>query len=163
MTCVQTKIGTLIRDASERSGSAFPEMDLRLEIDENLPSADVDATRISQVLDNLLSNAYKYAPGSTVVISVKNDDGNIRIEVKDFGPGIPTEHIPHLFERFFRVPGETTSVRGTGLGLYICRKIVEAHGGKIGLYSKVKEGSTFYFTLPVIKTAKKNESERDDD
>lgn len=163
MTVVPTRIGTLIRDASERTISAYPEMDLRLEIDEDLPSADVDATRISQVLDNLLSNAHKYAPESTVVISVKNVDDSIRVEVKDYGPGIPTEHIPHLFERFFRVPGESSTVRGTGLGLYICRKIIEAHGGKIGVNSKVDEGSTFYFTVPTIKTTEKDESERDDE
>lgn len=163
MTIVPTRIGTLIRDASERSMSAYPEMDLRLEIDENLPSADVDATRVSQVLDNLLSNAHKYAPESTVVIRVKNVDDFLRVEVKDYGPGIPTEHIPHLFERFFRVPGETSTVRGTGLGLYICRKIIEAHGGKIGVTSKVNEGSTFYFTLPATKTIEKEESEKDDD
>jgi signal transduction histidine kinase len=138
-------------------------MDLRQEIDEDLPSADVDATRISQVLDNLLSNAHKYAPESTVVISVKNVDDSIRVEVKDYGPGIPTEHIPHLFERFFRVPGESSTVRGTGLGLYICRKIIEAHGGKIGVISKVEEGSTFYFTLPAIKITEHDESEKDDE
>ena len=163
MTVVPTRIGTLIRDASERTMSAYPEMDLRLEIDENLPSADVDATRVSQVLDNLLSNAYKYAPESTVVIRVKNFEDHIRVEVKDFGPGIPTEHIPHLFERFFRVPGETSTVRGTGLGLYICRKIIEAHGGKIGVNSKVNEGSTFYFTIPTVNITEKEEAERDDD
>jgi signal transduction histidine kinase len=163
MTVVPTRIGTLIRDASERTMSAYPEMDLRQEIDEDLPSADVDATRISQVLDNLLSNAHKYAPESTVVISVKNVDDSIRVEVKDYGPGIPTEHIPHLFERFFRVPGESSTVRGTGLGLYICRKIIEAHGGKIGVISKVEEGSTFYFTLPAIKITEHDESEKDDE
>jgi signal transduction histidine kinase len=163
MTVVPTRIGTLIRDASERTMSAFPEMDLRLEIDENLPTTDVDATRISQVLDNLLSNAHKYAPESTVVISVGNVDDSVRVEVKDYGPGIPTEHVPHLFERFFRVPGESSTVRGTGLGLYICRKIIEAHGGKIGVNSKVEEGSTFYFTLPTIKTDEIEESEKDDE
>jgi len=163
MTCVPTRIATLIRDASERTKSAHPEMDLRLEIEENLPSADVDATRISQVLDNLLSNAHKYAPDSTVTIVVKNLDDNIRIEVKDFGPGIPTEHIPHLFERFYRVPGETSTIRGTGLGLYICRKIVEAHSGKIGVHSKLDEGSTFYFSLPAIAIAETNNSEKDDE
>lgn len=163
MTVVSTRIGTLIRDAAERTMSAYPDMDLRLEIDEELPSAEVDATRISQVLDNLLSNAHKYAPESTVVVRVKNVDDTIRVEVKDFGPGIPTEHIPHLFERFFRVPGEASTVRGTGLGLYICRKIIEAHGGKIGVHSKVDEGSTFYFTLPAIKPTELDETEKDDE
>lgn len=163
MSVVPTRIGALIRDASERTMSAYPDMDLRLEIDEDLPSTEVDATRISQVLDNLLSNAHKYAPESTVLIRVQNVDSTIRVEVKDFGPGIPTEHIPHLFERFFRVPGEASTVRGTGLGLYICRKIIEAHGGKIGVHSKVDEGSTFYFTLPTIKPTEIDETEKDDE
>jgi signal transduction histidine kinase len=72
----------------------------------------------------------------------------VRVEVEDLGPGIPAEHAPRLFERFFRVPGPSLGVRGTGLGLYICRKIVEAHGGVIGLESSQPSGSRFFFTLP---------------
>jgi signal transduction histidine kinase len=125
-------------------------MDLRMEISENLAPVDIDATRISQVFDNLLSNAYKYAPGSTVVVKAKNRGDHIRLEVIDNGPGIHSDHIPHLFERFYRVPGNTNTVRGTGLGLYICRKIVEAHGGEIGVETEPEKGSTFFFTLPTV-------------
>lgn len=163
MTTEPTRISTLIRDTAERTRSAYPEMDLRLEIDEDLPPAYVDSTRISQVLDNLLSNAHKYAPESTVVVAASAENDFLRLVVKDNGPGIKTEHIPHLFERFYRVPTDNNTVRGTGLGLYICRKIVEAHGGKIGIESKAGEGSTFLVTLPTIEHPEKSESEKDDE
>lgn len=163
MTTEPTRISTLIRDTAERTRSAYPEMDLRLEIDENLPSVNVDSTRISQVLDNLLSNAHKYAPESTVVVAASEERKYIRLEVSDNGPGIENEHIPHLFERFYRVPTNNNTVRGTGLGLYICRKIVEAHGGKIGIESKPGGGSTFYITLPTIEHSEKSEAEKDDE
>jgi signal transduction histidine kinase len=166
MTCEPTRISALIRDTAERTKSAYPEMDLRLEIANDLPSVEIDATRISQVLDNLLSNAHKYAPKNKVVIRASNQESHIRVEVTDYGPGIESEHIPHLFERFYRVPGNSNTIRGTGLGLYICRKIVEAHGGEIGVESKANRGSTFYFTIPIMmstasaeKSEKENESE----
>ncbi len=150
MTCEPTRISALIRDTAERSRSAYPDMDLRLEISDDLPAVDIDATRISQVFDNLLSNANKYAPDSTVLIRAKNKGDFIHLEVIDNGPGIHSDHIPHLFERFYRVPGNSNTVRGTGLGLYICRKIVEAHGGEIGVESEPNKGSNFYFKLPTV-------------
>jgi signal transduction histidine kinase len=162
MTCEPTSISPLIRDTAERTRSAYPDMDLRLEISDSLPSVEIDATRISQVLDNLLSNAHKYAAGSKVIIRAKNHGDKIRLEVIDFGAGINSEHIPYLFERFYRVPGSTSTVRGTGLGLYICRKIIEAHGGEIGVESKPGHGSTFYFTLP-IATSSEVASEKSND
>ena len=78
----------------------------------------------------------------------------------DNGPGIHSDHIPHLFERFFRVPGITNTVRGTGLGLYICRKIVEAHGGEIGVETEPEKGSIFYFTLPTVSVPSDLTSEK---
>jgi signal transduction histidine kinase len=164
MTCEPTRISALIRDTAERTRSAYPGMDLRLEISDDLPPVDIDATRISQVFDNLLSNANKYAPNSTVLIRAKNKKDFIRLEVIDNGPGIHSDHMSHLFERFYRVPGNSNTVRGTGLGLYICRKIVEAHGGEIGVESEPNRGSNFHFSLPTVpesqvKTAEiKNES-----
>ncbi|OGO15614.1 MAG: hypothetical protein A2Z14_09955 [Chloroflexi bacterium RBG_16_48_8] len=134
-------------------------MDLRLEISDDLPAVDIDATRISQVFDNLLSNAHKYAPDSTVLVRAKNRIDHIRLEVIDNGPGIHSDHMSHLFERFYRVPGNTNTVRGTGLGLYICRKIVEAHGGEIGVESEPNKGSIFYFTLPTVSETQVNTAE----
>jgi signal transduction histidine kinase len=163
MTCEPTRVSALIRDTAERTKSAYPEMDLRLEIAEHLPSVDIDATRISQVLDNLLSNAHKYAPDSRVIVRAKNRGNHLRLEVSDNGSGIHSDHIPHLFERFYRVPGNRSTVRGTGLGLYICRKIIEAHGGEIGVESEPGKGSTFYFNLPTIPSPSPQNSEKDDE
>ena len=145
-------IGTLIRDSASRTMSAFPEMQLHVELPNDLPSVYVDPTRISQVIDNLLSNATKYAPSAPVTIRSHTFDTVVRIEVEDSGPGIAAQHVPHLFERFYRVPEQNSNVRGTGLGLYICRKIVEAHNGEIGVESQEGSGTRIFFTLPVIAT-----------
>jgi signal transduction histidine kinase len=149
MTREPTRVGALLRDTSYRTQSAYPEMELRLDIPEELPILHIDATRISQVLDNLLSNAHKYAHGAPVSLRVIVEPERLRIEVHDQGPGIPAEHLPHLFQRFYRVPDSQRSVRGTGLGLYICRKIIEAHGGEIAVESHPGSGTRFYFTLPI--------------
>jgi signal transduction histidine kinase len=149
MTREPTRVGPLIRDTTYRTQSAYPDMPLSLEIPDDLPVLHVDSTRISQVLDNLLSNAQKYAPGAPVTLRVGLEPDRLRIDVHDQGPGIPGEHLPHLFQRFYRVPDSQRSVRGTGLGLYICRKIVEAHGGEIGVESKAGTGTRFFFTLPI--------------
>ncbi|NIS83159.1 MAG: GAF domain-containing protein [Anaerolineales bacterium] len=149
MTLETTQIKPVLNDIIERAKSLFPEMDLTLERDENLPTLEIDATRIAQVMENLISNVHKYAPGSKVVVRAVRQNDRVRVEVHDDGPGIPSEHISHLFERFYRVPETSSAVRGTGLGLYICRKIVEAHGGEIGVESEPGQGCNFHFTLPI--------------
>jgi two-component system clock-associated histidine kinase SasA len=138
-------------------------MELIMESDASLPVVIIDGTRIAQVLDNLLSNAHKYAGDSQVHIRIIEEDGRVRVEVKDHGPGIPQEHSTNLFQRFYRVPSTSKTVRGTGLGLFICRKIIEAHGGEIGVDSQTGEGSCFYFTLPVFQSAIPLEVELDDE
>ncbi len=148
MTCESTRLVSVIRDTAMRLRSMHPGLDLTLETPDELPIVQVDATRIAQVLDNLLSNAVKYAPGAPVTVRASAEPDHIRIVVSDRGPGIPAEHLGRLFERFFRVPARSGGVRGTGLGLHICRKIVEAHGGQISVESRVDEGTTFTFTIP---------------
>jgi signal transduction histidine kinase len=162
MTKEPIHVGTLIRDTVSRTKSAYPEMDLRMELADDLPLISLDPTRVAQVLDNLLSNAHKYASASPVVIRSYMNNNAVKIEVEDSGPGIPSEHIPRLFERFYRVPDQTVNVRGTGLGLYICRKIVEAHGGEIGVTSQPGAGTRFNFTLPVHVLAPTAEAEGHD-
>ncbi len=149
MTCEPTRVTSLVRATASRAQSLYPGMQLSLDMAEDLPIVRLDSTRVAQVLDNLLSNAHKYAQGSPVGIRVQLDGENVRFEVHDGGPGIPPEHVGHLFERFFRVPGSKAGVRGTGLGLYICRKIVEAHGGEIRVDSPPGDGTRFTFTIPV--------------
>jgi signal transduction histidine kinase len=105
-----------------------------------------DRDRMLQVFSNLLGNAIKYTPkGGMVQLAMESNDGRIRVSVSDTGTGIPAEQHERVFRRFTQVSGGRG---GVGLGLYIARRIVEAHGGTIGLVSRPGEGSTFFFTLP---------------
>ncbi|HJX14007.1 MAG TPA: PAS domain S-box protein [Dehalococcoidales bacterium] len=122
---------------------------LREEIPPDLPEIEVDAERLRQVVVNLLGNAIKFSdPGSSVIFKVRRHDGELLFQVADRGIGISRDALPHLFERFYRAEGELVR-GGTGLGLYISRQIVEAHGGRIWAESQLGKGSTFSFTLPL--------------
>jgi signal transduction histidine kinase len=123
--------------------------DLVMEVCPGLPSVRADRDRVLQVLGNLVGNAIKFtAAGGTVTLRARKVDGMVRISVKDNGPGIAPEDVPHLFERFWRASG--VSERGTGLGLSIVKSIVEAHGGSLWVETQVGAGSTFFFTLPAV-------------
>lgn len=150
MTFEPARLGPVVRAMTQRVEGANPEIEVITDMPDDLPILEIDSTRIAQVLDNFLSNATKYAPGATVYIKIAVDDERVRVEVKDEGPGIPQEYLPHLFERFYRIP-DKSAARGTGLGLYICRKIIDAHDGEIGVESIVGEGASFFFILPVNK------------
>jgi signal transduction histidine kinase len=115
-----------------------------------LPTVTGDAQRFHQVMLNLLSNAIKYCrPGDNVTITAVNRGKHLAVSVADTGPGIPADALPHIFERFYRVPGAEDRASGAGLGLTITRQIVEAHGGEITVTSEEGQGTTFTFTLPV--------------
>ncbi len=148
MTFEPARLGPVVRAMIQRVEGATPEIEVITEMPDDLPILEIDSTRIAQVLDNFLTNASKYAPGAKVYIKVDADDERVRVEVQDEGPGISQEHLSHLFERFYRVP-INAATRGTGLGLYISRKIIDAHGGEIGVESIVGKGTSFFFTLPV--------------
>lgn len=149
MTLEPTKLSTIIRDSVSRTQAVYPDMEVEIDIGDDIPVLQADPTRIAQVMDNLLSNANKYAPGSQIAVASDRRDNVVEIGVQDGGPGIPPEHVPHLFERFYRVPEQSSNVRGTGLGLYICRKIIEAHSGEIGVESQEGSGTRIFFTLPI--------------
>jgi signal transduction histidine kinase len=102
---------------------------------------------VLQVLSNLVGNAIKLAPeGSAITIETRASDGGVCLSVSDSGPGIAEDVLPHLFDRYWKVkPGDSG---GSGLGLYIAKGIVEAHGGRIWADTKPGAGSTFRFTLP---------------
>jgi len=105
-----------------------------------------DALQIDRVIFNLLDNSIKYTnPGGTITVSLSNEDKDILVQVADTGIGIPEEHLPHLFNPFYRVTGDS---KGSGLGLAIVKTIVETHGGRIWVNSIYGKGSTFTFTLP---------------
>ncbi|HEX8910389.1 MAG TPA: HAMP domain-containing sensor histidine kinase, partial [Anaeromyxobacteraceae bacterium] len=114
---------------------------------EHLPLVGIDRERVELVLSNLVGNALKYTPrGGKVEITAVEGEGSVRFEVKDSGPGIAPEYHERIFEKFFRVPGAPSG--GVGLGLYLAREIVEAHGGRIGVESAPELGSRFWFTVP---------------
>jgi PAS domain S-box-containing protein len=124
---------------------------LREEIPDDLPPASVDAARIVQVLQNLVSNAVKFtSPGGEIAIRAAAENGEALIAVRDTGAGIPAEHLPRLFDRFWQATGSRRG--GAGLGLAIAKGIIEAHGGRIWVESEVGRGSTFTFALPVLDT-----------
>lgn len=117
----------------------------------DLPTVEGDRERLGQVLTNLVSNAIKFSPAHTAItVRARVDGDELIIDVRDQGIGIPEEALPRLFERFYQVGNSATRTEGgSGLGLYISKKIVEAHGGRIWVESKVGQGSTFSFALPL--------------
>jgi len=119
------------------------------DIPEILPEVEVDAERLRQVIVNLMSNAIKFSdPGGSVTAKLETRNGELLFQVKDGGIGIDKKAMSHLFERFYRAEDKLAR-GGTGLGLFISKQIIEAHGGRIWAESKLGEGSTFSFTLPL--------------
>jgi signal transduction histidine kinase len=122
-------------------------MVINLENDQPLKIIEGDPVRLAQVLQNLLNNAAKYAPGSEVWVNIHNVDKGVQIKVIDRGPGIPPQYVPFIFDRFFRNPEQAPNVHGSGLGLFICRQIIQAHQGEISVDSTLGVGSTFTVIL----------------
>lgn len=118
----------------------------------------VDADRLREVVTNLFDNAVKYTPEGRVTLGITGNDQVVQCYVRDTGPGIPAEDVPHLFQKFYRVDNSATrTVGGTGLGLFICRKIVELYSGRIWVESELDKGSTFYINLPRLNPQKVQE------
>ena len=116
-----------------------------------------DEDRIDQVVTNFLSNAVKYAPESNIItLTISWLNGFVKVSVTDYGPGIPQEKLTHLFERYYRADENAQHVSGLGLGLYICKEIIERHEGHIGVDSEVGKGTTFWFTLPQVTSINNN-------
>lgn len=123
---------------------------LDVELPENLPLVPADRARVAQVVQNLVDNALKYgkANGTTLVRVTVEQDG-VRVEVADCGPGIPDGKLESVFEKYARVGNlPTGGERSSGLGLHICKQIVELHGGQVGVHNNPGGGATFWFTLP---------------
>lgn len=143
------RLDAFLKDVVLRSTSRDNSLKVKLLLETPEVKISVDPTRLAQVLDNLLTNASKYAPGSEVIIRLIQEAECALITVQDNGPGIAPEHLELLFKRFYRVPTKEAAVRGTGLGLFICRQIIRAHGGQIGVESALGKGTTFYIKLPL--------------
>ncbi len=140
------RLDALIRDVATRVHTHHTALKVTFDFDV-VPPILGDTVRLSQVFENLFSNAIKYAPDSPLMISIRRGAKSLRVAFSDRGPGIPEDYLPFVFERFYRVPGERT-VTGTGLGLYICKQIILAHHGKIWAESILDQGTTFFIELP---------------
>jgi signal transduction histidine kinase/DNA-binding response OmpR family regulator len=128
-----------------------PALDLRLEVDDDLPAVDADGTRIAQVIENLVTNAVKFTPvGGSIVVRLHREGDEVGVEVADSGIGIPREEQNRIFDRFYQVESSSTrKYGGIGLGLAIVRQILDAHGCAIEVVSEPGQGATFRFRLPV--------------
>ena len=125
------------------------EIRLQSAVPVGLPAVLGEKAKISQVLVNLVDNALRFTPDDgDVDITAKTAGDMVQVTVADSGPGIPAEHLPHLFERFYKVD-RSRREGGAGLGLAIVRHIVQAHGGKVAVNSEVGDGTRFSFTIPV--------------
>lgn len=147
----------LVSRVASEVGVARAGIDVQVEndVDSDLPPLMADPERVHQVLFNLLDNAVRFTPaGGEVHVTAERTNGRCTVSVRDSGLGIDAEHLPHLFERFYRVdPARSRQRGGTGIGLAIARSVVESHGGHIWAESEPGKGSTFRFDLPVAAGA----------
>ncbi|MGZ9224560.1 MAG: GAF domain-containing sensor histidine kinase [Anaerolineales bacterium] len=141
------RLDAILRDVVARVRSRYKDIDISMDIKPAL-SVRGDGVRLAQVFENLFTNAMKYAPGSPIIVLLNQVGQSMLVSFTDHGPGIPKESLPFVFERFYRVRSEK-SVTGTGLGLYICKQIIDAHRGKIWAESLPDQGTTFFIELPI--------------
>ncbi len=149
-------LGEIVREIVVEQRLAHADRDIRLEMPNTEPvPVFADSERIGQVVTNYLTNALKYSDATQpVAVRLSVAGRQARVEVRDHGKGIAPEYVPHIWEVFYRVPGievRTGSAMGLGLGLHICKTIIERHGGEVGLDSQPGDGSTFWFTLPLAQ------------
>ncbi|MCA9332896.1 PAS domain S-box protein [Candidatus Saccharibacteria bacterium] len=146
---VEFTIGTS-NHANDASGSA--------KVIKPLYYTHADPDRMREVITNLFDNAVKYTEKGKISIGLTGNNELVQFYVRDTGPGIPKEDIPHLFQKFYRVDNSSTrTIGGTGLGLFICQKIVQLYNGRIWVDSEVDNGSTFYINLPRLSSQKAKE------
>ncbi len=148
------KASELVRNATQIIGmtATQAEVTLTVEVQEDL-MVSADSDRIVQVLVNLLGNAVKFSPRqSTITVAAASKNGRALFSIKDTGRGIPANRLETIFERFRQVDSSDAREKGgSGLGLAIAREIVEHHGGQMSVESEIDQGSTFYFTLPLLE------------
>jgi signal transduction histidine kinase len=148
ITARPVDVSALLVEAEEMLRPLAAEKSIRLErtIGDGLPSVMADPGRVLQVIGNLVGNAIKFTPtGGRITLKAERVGSEVRFSVSDTGSGIPADQLPHIFGQFWQ--GDRTDRRGIGLGLAIAKGLVEAHGGRISVESRVGEGTTFWFTL----------------
>ena len=142
-------LGALVRRTAAEMNAARPDRPVEADVPDDLPTALGDEDRQWRVLTNLLSNAQKFSPpGVPVTVTVRLDESSLAVTVADRGPGIAADDLPRLFGKFARLASAPDGEKGTGLGLYICKALVEAQGGTIGATSTVGQGTTLRYTVP---------------
>ncbi len=144
-------IADIIRDAVAEAWLRSPGHKIKVRLSGKLPRLRLDPRRIHEVLDNILDNAIKYCgEGTGIVVGAEAGVGEVLISIADQGPGIPAGDLERVFDRMYRIESRLDpGPGGIGLGLAICKGLVEAHGGRIWAESEVGRGATFYFTLPL--------------
>jgi signal transduction histidine kinase len=157
MSMERQRLEPIVQQAASNLRTLIEERRIHLDVvfGEGLPELMIDANRVAQVLTNLLSNAIKFSPvGGRIGISAEPWEESVRVGVRDHGEGIAPADLPKLFRKFSQIDSSATrKAGGTGLGLVICKGIVEQHGGRIWVESLPGVGSTFFFTLPAAGVA----------
>jgi signal transduction histidine kinase len=150
-TCLRGTLDRLHRLAEDKG------IVLGLEVPDGLPPIWADGVRMEQVFTNLLGNALKFTPrGGRIGVAVEDLGPELLVRVWDTGVGIPTEHLDRVFDRFYRVPlSAGAQVEGTGLGLTICKAVLDEHGGRIWVESSAGKGATFFLTIPKGEEARR--------
>jgi len=141
------RIEPTIRDVKNRIETQHPGRHIECQLMSDTPPIEGDPRRLAQVFGNLIINAIKYAPDATIIIQTRQRSEGVTVVIKDTGPGIPADELPHIFERFYRGT-ESHSEHGSGLGLFICKQIIRSHHGRITADSVPGKGTKFIIHLP---------------
>ncbi|MGZ3615813.1 MAG: sensor histidine kinase [Ktedonobacteraceae bacterium] len=155
MEIIPLDLSNLMQKVTRRLQVKSPGATVKVNLPPNVPTVTADRDRIEEVLENLLDNAIKYSPDKPVVtVACRATGDEVIVSISDAGMGISLREQEQVFDRFYRVGNSaTSSLQGAGLGLYICRAIIEAHGGRIWVESTLHQGSTFLFSLPRLEKA----------
>jgi len=146
---VSAPIGPVVEEALDAMKQLLLQHPVEVRIPAGLPNARMDPAHIKEVMVHLVENAAKYSPpGAPIRITAEAKNQTLTLNIADRGPGIDDFEQSLVFEKFYRGRNQRVQVHGTGMGLAICKAIVEAHGGRLGVTSQLGHGSVFYFSLP---------------
>jgi two-component system sensor histidine kinase KdpD len=143
------RLDALIRDEVSRAQINCPELVVHMDFDPSIQPIKGDPNRLAQVFDNLLNNSIKYAPGAEIAITIRQTKTDMMIDYRDSGPGVSEKCLPQIFTRFFREPEQSINVHGSGLGLSICKEIIERHSGEMTVSVPPGWGLAFTIRLPI--------------
>lgn len=148
----KVRLTSVLKGFVQRMQAGQFDLDIQMSIEKSEHTIWADPGRLVQVFDNLVNNAAKYAPSTVLTISLAWEPDQAHIIFHDAGPGIPEEHLEDIFKRFYRLPAHRDNATGTGLGLFICHEIVQAHNGRIKAVSHPGKGSEFHIFLPWLQS-----------